>query len=360
MLKNKRLIILSICLMCVISLAVGIYIHFFGTYNLVFLEDSQSIIFSDSWTKVTAVVSEAGNVFVRGEWVDEPSPFGVEDIRQYRNQYNLLDFSKADRFVEIYNGNDAISVELSDLGGVIITKQNQAVLFVHTGKYRLPSFFCEDVLKAKLYGTRVYILSTDGCFGYRDISSPSSWTLICENVKDFSIPDGDHTVWLLSTENELVVYKEDDGYDSALVCLKDVACFDVLCAETPDVYPSAKYSLGIVLTNGTPLYYNGKGIPTEESKFEEYPVKAHDVLAYSNGIIILDQNGIATIYGKEDLIDVFYQGELLAENVIDFSSSIFSVNLITKDQGMLCIGSLPSSRWIEFRDVIEMDMDSRP
>ena len=345
--KTNALILTAVCVALIGGL---VYVLFFNTHALITLDDPSSIVSSSAYLDMTAVVTADGNCYIRGSRVEKSHPYGVANVRQYRNQYNTLALEQADRFVQIYSGGDAIAVNLSKNGGTIITANNKLYLFSDTDSFLRPSYFCENIQDAKLVGDRVYVLTTDGVWGYYTISSQKNFVAITDRITKFKIADLDKSLWLLTKDRVLLTCENVDNPQNTIRCADNVDDFDVICVEAR---MQPHYLLGYIRNNEA-FCYDGYGFPTETDLDALKMVNANaiSISAYLKGIIVVTPERQALVYGKDFGDDATFHGNTIAENVINISTSLLSVNLALESKEMICCGSLPSSQFISIQDII--------
>lgn len=350
--KKKIIALISTCLLITVAL--------FGTKcafeeHLVFMEDATPVCFADSYWQMNAIISESGNVYVRGALLSDDTTYGIPNVNEYKAQFQSLNFEKTDRFVQIYSTGDARTVMLSNNGGVIITDNNEVFVFCELENYRLPTFLCEDATHATLDGTKVYLLNDKGSFGYIDLSLPDDRIQVLEGIKSFCITDQDHSVWILNDKHELWVFMGGDLSAPPVMCNTEVMDFDA-ASTTSYSSSEAHYRIGIVKLDGTVSVYDDWGLPSSNSTgtFTLLSVDhAPDITVYSHGVVVLDQEGNARAFGYDLLSDRIYNGEVIIQNVCAVSAGALSINFVTKDGHHVYAGSLPSSAFVELEELIQ-------
>lgn len=350
--KKKMIALISMCLLIVV--AVFVTKDAFKEH-LVFMEDGTPVCFADSYWQMNAVVSEAGNVYVRGALWSDDTTYGIPNVKEYKAQFRSLNFEKTDRFVQIYNAGDANTVILSNNGGIIITDINEAFVFCELENYRLPTFLCADAAHAKLDGSKVYLLNDEGSFGYIDLSFPEDRIQILEGIQSFCITDQDHSIWILNDKNELWVFVDGDLSDPPVLCSTEVMDFDA-SSTTSYSRSEARYQIGIAKLDGTVSYYDDWGLPSADSMGAFTPLPIDCVLnitVYSHGVIVLDQEGNARAFGHDLLSDRIYNGEVIIKNACEVSAGSLSINFVTNDGHHIYAGSLPSSEFVELEELIQ-------
>jgi len=321
--------------------------------SLVFYDDSVRIIASSNSTRdITAIVTEEGNCYIRG-FLHEDSCYGVQDVTTYTKRYNnIFDPSAPDRFVQIYDQGDAKDIILSEEGGCIVTNQNKLLIFSNNCvQYTYPTYFCDNIISAKLVEDMVYILNTDHCFGYYEINSPGQFVQLRSNIQKFILPNGDTSLWLHTADGVLEMYESIDNLSEATHSIDDIFCFDVMCFYSAPSLQNAGYSFAFINNKGEIFYYRGYGFPIEEKKNEVKIIqdKGESVATYSNGAIVLDQCR-ASLYGEDIFGDKTYEGLVLADDVIDISSGMSSLNIASEDR-FQAFGILPSSTTISIEEL---------
>lgn len=136
----------------------------------------------------SAVVTADGNCYFRGI-ATLTENYGINDIEAYEDRASGSLFGDGlDRFVQIYDGGDAVRIRLSASGGVIVTENNEIYVFANgQGRYETPAYFAKGYTDGYLYDKRtVYLLSENGDLCCSDIiSSPEEITVIEKNITKF-------------------------------------------------------------------------------------------------------------------------------------------------------------------------------
>lgn len=350
--KKKGIVLISTCLLIIVVVLGTKYLF---EEHLVFMEKGTPVRFADSYWHMNAVVSESGNVYVRGALLPDDATYGIPNVKEYQAQFQSLNFEKTDRFVQIYNAGDARAVMLSNNGGAIITDNNEVFVFCELDNYRLPTFLCTDATHAELDGTKVYLLNDKGNFGYIELSSPDSRNTVLEGIKSFCITDQDHSIWVLNEEHELWVYLCGDLTSDPILCYSDVLGFDAVSTISFSK-PNPRYQIGIVALNGTAYYYDAWELPSADStgSFTPLPIDCvRDITVYSHGVVVLDQEDNARAFGDGLLSDRIYNGEVIIENVCAVSAGALSINFVTNDGHHVFAGSLPSSKFVGLEDLVQ-------
>lgn len=321
--------------------------------EVVYLENSPKVTFADVYEKMTAVIAEDGNCYIRGSSVSESTPFGVKNVSQYIKQYDSLDVSKVDNFVQIYSGNNAISIELSSNGGAIVTKNNEVWLFADVQKYKTPNFFCNNAVSAKLHKDEVYILTQNGELKLFGIDDPDKTVLLCNDVVDFKVMEHDESIWVLTADNELVIFRRVNDVLVEQCKIENIVSFDGMSLEYNRSLSKGLYSVGMVSNQGITMYYKGYGYPESQNlKRISTDNKTLFVSAYSKGLIVTDENNDSFVYGADLISDDTYSGNLLAQNVINVSAGRFGLSVVSNENELISIGLFPSSKYVAIGDII--------
>ena len=326
---------------------------YLNTEHLVYMDEETPVCFADSYWYMNAVVSESGNVYIRGILQADDYSYGIPNVKEFNAQFQSLNFEKTERFVQIYDVGDARTVTLSSNGGVIITDTNDVYVFSESEKYRLPTFLCTDAVSAMLESNKVLLLNDKGEFGYIELSAPDNRITVLVGIESFGITDQDHSIWVLNNKHELWVYLGGDLTSSPVLCHSDVLAFDVVSTKSFGE-PNPHYQIAIIGSNGTAYYYDAWGLPSVHSTdvFIPLPVDSPaDVAVYCHGVITLDKNGIARVFGDDLLSDRKFKGDVIAENVRQISAGSLGINFVTYDGQHIYAGSLPSSKLVELGDI---------
>lgn len=347
---NKNGIVLITVACIVLVLLSSLCVNYLEN-RLIILSDETAIASSSSYWNMTAVIAQDGNCYIRGDMVSSTSPYGIDDVKQYNKRYQSLNINKANDFVQIYDKADAISVNLSDNGGTIITSDHDLYIFTGNENYKTPQFFCKGIVYAKLVEDRVYVLSSGRVFGYYNIADPELFFAIKTDVVAAKVTDMDQSIWLLMQNKQLLVGTKAVQNDW-LCCAVDVDAFDVLTVESLPRNTHAQYSVGYV-SNGQVFYYNGHGIPQSDldGHWKLIAEDATDVTAYSEGIIWLNAEKQVFIYGRDYLSDDFFNGEILGRGVVDVSAGLFNITIAMENKPPVYVGTLPSSETVYINEI---------
>ena len=345
---------------CIVCASIGMllllactYPILVGNHDLVFLPEDAIVTSVATHMEMTAVVTAEGNCFLRGPLVSDEIPFGVTDIPAYCSQYSTLNLDKANRLVQIYSGGDAETISLSDTGGTIISRTQELYLFSDAAPYRTPQFFCTGVIAAKLYRDRVFVLTTDNTLGYYEITKPSEFVALKTAVTEFIITDLDGRLWYLTDGGELWTSEPAKTIDTGICLFANVLRFDVLCTNHyPDIL-DPEYVLCYMVEDGSVYSYSGNGLPTQETVKQIVTVSSiADVYTYAGGIILLDDEDNATVYGNELVGNKKYDGVMLAPKVRNISTSSLCINIVTEQKKLLSCGHLPNSSLVCIEEII--------
>ena len=121
---KKKIFFAVISFIIVLSLGAIFYFNFFDTSGLVYLDKNEQIKYFDSEWNTLSVVSETGNCYITGERLTNEKNYGIGNIRKYNNH-------PLNQYVQIYDKGDAVSMNINQYGGTIITKTNDVYVFLN-------------------------------------------------------------------------------------------------------------------------------------------------------------------------------------------------------------------------------------
>ena len=334
----KRLWMLCVLLFLTVTLC-----SCYPTDKLVFLDQDAPVQDADVYVNIHAVVGENGNCYIRGIDPNQSFLYGVENTEQYKNLYKKLDFSQSAQFVEIYAGGDAEAVRLSGSGGAIVTKESKVYLFADVEGYEIPTYFCDDAKSAFPARDRVYVLTSAGIFGYREIQAPETFVPLAEHVQKFEISS--ESIWLLSDKGILSVYT-DEACAAALWQLEEVSQFDI--------YNNGEKCVLSYIVNGACYYYEGFGVENAV----KYAAKLTDrgaaaAAVYNDGVIVLNENGQVQIFGNAIGAVKNHQGEIIRRNARKICGDFCSIAIITERGELIVAGSLPDDTNVTTSELIK-------
>lgn len=337
----------------------------YGYNELTLLSDSEEVVQSDSISGscISAVTSLKGNCYIRGDSFTEDENFGVENVAQFNNRFNRLSVFNChpsyieDSFVLIYDGNDAHKIKLSQYGGTIITQNDDVYLFVNRNEaFRVPTFLCTGYIDAYLFDSEtVFLIAKNGDWGYIFVDSPSDFHSLGHNVKKFKLEEMSGLWYILTNNNTLYKMNSTVGTPELLTCLEGVLDFDICFLEYNRVN---KTSFAYIDESHKPHYCCENGEITIEQMRSapelNYNTEAVSVASYGKGIVVLDNNGYTSAFGKSiSLFDdeTLFENQLLKKGINCISASEFQLSLIDKNGKLFYYGELPSNQWIGFDDI---------
>lgn len=338
MLKNlfsKRLFIV-IAAISITSLLT--YLTFFSALGLKLYDEKEKITFASQYSMKTAIVTEKGNVYINGEKDDaDAKVLGIKNFKRFNNLYNS--FRETD-FVCIYDKGDASKVMLSSQGGAIITKENILYLFgSFETKYLTPLKFADNAKSAFPVNDRIYVLKTDGVFGYYLISNPNVFVTLFKSVVDFYVMEKSEEIIILTDSGELFVAKYNELNDFKLL-INNVGAFSSI-----QFYKSATPSavISIITKDNELLGYETFGNFSIEKALSSTPRELGEniqaAVPYNDGIAAINTNGDLVVYGKDfDLNNSYLSGENIDKNCKMITSSAESVKVVMYDGSMKCYG----------------------
>lgn len=209
--------------------------------GLLIMSEDERIVDLDCIGHLSAIVSDRGNCYICGEVLHGNRYYGLSD--ESRSKYNRL----YNTYVAIYDGGDAVSVELSADGGCIITDKQEVYLFLNDnyssdiqqfdnndGSFQTPKLFCSGYIDAKLANDgRIYLLKENGDFGYVTVSEADEFHNLSHNIMKFQftqlLKENDIILYLLNKDNELFSINYKGAPVSTNISnMKSIVDFDVL------------------------------------------------------------------------------------------------------------------------------------
>ena len=325
--KKSSKILLSVCALFVLLAALA-YIFLFNTIGIVTKTDNETVISVSASGKTIAAVVDSGDVYVKGEITSDYN-YGMNRILQYNHLY-------ADQFARIYDKKDAVSVNLSESGGCIVTNQSDVYVFVNgSEKYKIPTYLCSGYIKAYLAGDDIYLLCADGRFGFVNIEKPDDFTVLGSNVIDFDVEYSDSIYpygicFALTENNRLYASELGKALHDNEQYIDDVIGFDVIafCADLTDDDTMKKYVEVSLLDSDYHAYWFEGDLDKDFSRIidkKNYTVTGsdiHHVVSFPRGIAMLNQEGEVVLYGYDFWHEDFFTGETVFTNV----ETVFSGN----------------------------------
>lgn len=324
----------------------------YPTDDLVFLNEGEAVKAADIYHDIDAIVAKDGNCYIRGMNPASSFLYGVENTEQYLNLYKTLDVSKSGKFTQIYSGGDAENVRLSDNGGVIVTNASEVLLFADIEGYRTPTHFCADARHALLVEDRVYVLTTEGTFGYREVKTPDTFVPVTAHIRQFEIGGNGYSFWLLSDTDTLSVYT-DEACEEALWQIEEVSNFDIWGGGA-DTDGTQHKSVFAYTAKGACYYYAGYDVENAD-KFANRLVDRGAVSAavYEGGVMVLNEEKEVRIFGQGIGTNDTFNGEVIARDAAKLCGDWVDLAIVTEKGALIVAGTLPDSTSVSTLDLIE-------
>ena len=272
----------------------------------------------------TAFLTESGEVYISGN-TDENIGITQAEIRSY-NHYG--------KFVKIVD--NAKRVNLGKSGGVILDKQNQIYVFsnVVEGYKSLKKFEIKDISNIQdvfICHSYLFVFSEGGKLYGIDMNSDSEIKLLCDEVKQVNCENSSY-LNIISQENNAIrlsMSTLDNTPQALFSSVKDFA-----------FYNNNIYGYIDELGNAYIKY----GDLNEEIKALK---NAEQIVPYYEGIAVKDSDGSVWYFGRDVLLNEFYDGEKLSSNAEQIFSTSTGNNLcIIDEKGRLYFyGSAGYSAW---------------
>lgn len=332
-LKMKRKRQLLIIIAVVLSLIIICFFTFFVATGLFIKPNNEEITFLSAHNSTVAAVTDIGNVYVKGD-VSHELRYGVDRFRQFL-------IRNSDTFVKIYDKNDAITVNLSEDGGCIITKQSDVYVFINSSeKYQTPTYLCSGYNKAYLADDNIYLLNSNGEYGFISIEKPDIFNLLCKDVVDFDIEYSNSELYpygisfVLTKNNHLYVSDLKKAINDTEAYIEDVAGFNSIafCADYLNDNKMKKYiEISIVNRKGEAFWYEGDldenyDRIVDQTNYVKVGNDVSIVASYPRGCAMLDDKHQVSLYGYDFGHEDFISGQILFYDVMNIFSS--SSNLI--------------------------------
>ena len=321
--------------------------------RLQFLDEETKISYAAQYSDVQVLISEDGNCYIRGGWISKEKPFGLANARTYEKFIDqTFPFSeKINEFVLLYDGGNAKKIILSYNGGVIITDNQELLLFYGTEKYLTPTIFTDGVIDAKLVDDKIYIVKSTGDFGYYSVDNNNDFTPIVSNVQGF---DQSENIFLIHTnENELIISNDTFTEEQLNNVFNGVIAYSINCSDC--LKDKHEINIGYVTENGDCFYKQGYNTELETFQNAELYAKVatsiQQVSVYAEGVILLDKNNNALIYGN-DLInrETFFDKKLISEKVSHISGDHRTIFIIREDGSYVYFGGHINGRFEHIGD----------
>lgn len=306
------------------------------TDNTVYFDESESIKQADSFWYTTAIVSNSGNCYVKGN-LTQSINYGVKDVPP-----SLL---MKNGFIRLYDKGDAADINITSIGGCIITESNDVYVFLNkSADYAVPTYLCSGYTQACIWDdTHIYLLSDKGEFGYISLDNPGSFTKIAHNIKKFRIEvkeKTDPTIFVLSENEKLYILDCNEEFNENENFIDNVIEFDLLV-------PHTKLSILSILTKEHDAFcrfgdysLNYEGI--NERSFEKIGENISSVTSYGKGVAMIDKQGRASLYGygfnSNSDSGEFFDSEVVFENVKAVFGGDYYLIVIMSDDTYLYFG----------------------
>lgn len=342
---KKRITTIIIVVSSAIVLSLGIfgYINLLDTSGLIFIGEDERIVYFSSSFKQMAVVSDKGNCYLRGQSLTEEQNFGFDKIRQYNNN----DLWNMDKYAELYDKGDAVSIDINSYGGTIVTKTNDVYIFVNGDEsFRTPAHFCSGYSRALLGGgKRVYLLSENGRLGYVTLDKPDDFTLIGENVSSFNVVERNSpdSVFVLTNEHRLYILEPDEKIENNVKYIEKTVDFDIL------LYGINTCILSIVdEKQDAYLFMHDSGLTydnfADKDLFQKTGENISSVTSYGEGIAMINNNGDLALYGSDaaGLPENQFSGEVVFTDVKAVFGGTSALEIIMANGETAFYGTTPS------------------
>ncbi len=332
--NRKKIIIITVAL----SLIFIFFVMFFITKGILTKPDNEGIeSLSIEDGNAIGIVSDVGDVYIRGI-ISQKNNFGTDFIQRsfdFIRSWLFIDYNNI--FIRIYDKNDAVSVNLSENGGCIITKQSDVYVFVNgSSVYKTPTLLCSGYKKAYLAGDKVYLLRSDGAFGTVDIDNPSEFNELGSNVVDFDVeyssykPYPYEVYFALTEDNRLYIMNADETINNSGKYIDNVVNFDTVSVASKE--PShgdddikKHINISLLNSNNQVFWYEGN-LFEDYSKIADinnYTLTGSDIskfVSYSSGIAMLYDKAQVSVYGYDLSNEDFISGEVVFNDVKDIFS----------------------------------------
>lgn len=337
---KKKIFFAVISLIIVLSLGAIFYFNLFDTSGLVYLDKNEQIKYFDSEWKTLSVVSETGNCYITGERLTNEKNYGIENIRKYNNH-------PLNQYVQIYDKGDAVSMNINQYGGTIITKTNDVYVFLNgNDSYRTPTYLCSGYTEAVLGDeSKIYLLSKNGNFGYVTVDKPDDFSLIGQNVTAFKVeykksPD---SIFVLTKNHNLYILKPNETIQSSQNHIDNILDFDVLVPHGNLCVFSIvddKRDAYVFMRDCELTYDNFSNI----SLFQKAGKNISSVTSYDSGIAMMYENGDVALYGSdfdESPDNIEFTGEIVFSDVKAAFGGYKNLVLIKSNGEFNYYGKLP-------------------
>lgn len=337
---KKKILFAVITFIIVLSLGVIFYFNLFDTSGLVYLNKNEQIKYFDSEWKTLSVVSETGNCYITGERLTNEKNYGIENIRKYNNH-------PLNQYVQIYDKGDAVSMNINQYGGTIITKTNDVYAFLNgNDSYRTPTYLCSGYTEAVLGDeSKIYLLSKNGNFGYVTADKPDDFSLIGQDVTAFNVeykksPD---SIFVLTKNHNLYILKPNETIQSSQNHIDNILDFDVLVPHGDLCVFSivdGKRDAYVFMRDYELTYDNFSNI----NLFQKTGENISSVTSYDSGIAMMYENGDVALFGSdfdESPDDMEFTGDIVLSDVKAVFGGYKNLVLIKSNGEFNYYGKLP-------------------
>ena len=333
----------KICFSCVLILVVSLAVCWFlfgYTGDLVFLKN-EKVIGGSVRRGNAALIDEAGNCYIRT--TGDPLGLTGKLAKQYKRRFNVL---KENTFVRIYDREDAQSVTLFDGGGTIVSTTGVCYLFTNGyDTYAIPTAFCTHVKKAVGRRERLYVLTDGNAFGWYSIADNSSFSLLLDDVEDFSLFTFTDAIMVLRKNGDLLLYSSEKNGD-AITLMVNVRQF-----SWDDEWINGGYVLlfGGIYNDGSPFLYEAYAadqnaiVDTVKTALpRRLDVLSDAVSVYGRGFLVRAKDGRVLYYGRELFqSDPEHDGTIICDDAHAVASDKSSACIIRNDGSYLYGGRGP-------------------
>lgn len=318
--------------------------------NLEFLDENLSITAITQENDAHLLIAEDGNCYIRNEWISEEKPYGLKNAKDYRKFISkTFPFSKdLNEFVMLYDGGNAKEARLSYNGGVIITNESDLLLFCNDNtNYSVPTKFASEIIDGKLVDDRVFLIQSDGFFGYRSIENKDTFIPILSDVADFKQTEN---IFIIRTnKNEIIISDDSFSADQLDKRIEDVVSYSLDCV---DCTVDHDIIMTYVKSDGSCFYRRGGRDELSEFQCSELYQKISDTAleasVYRNGVVFIDHSYNACVYGKEFTGETLFEGKIIANNVKSVSGDRGSIFVLLNDGTYIYYGSLINGEYYDF------------
>ena len=331
--------------------------------GLLIMSEDERIVDLDCIGHLSAIVSDRGNCYVNGEGLHGNRYYGLNE--ESRSKYNRF----YNTYVGIYDGGNAVSIELSADGGCIITDKQEVYLFLNKNfssdtlqpdnsdvSFQTPKLFCTGYVDAKLGNDeRLYLLKENGDFGYVTVSEAEDYHNLSHNIMKFQLTqlnnEDDPILYLLNKDNELfsINYKGESA-STNISNMNDVVDFD--CLSCFNNY----HAFSVLKDNGDAyaywgLIYHPDNDSDSNATFELAGTGIDSVESYCLGTAMLDKQGDVHLFGSDSSsrtpedYQLIFSGETVFHNIESMYGSSENLFIIRKSGNLEQYGHQPDNTY---------------